>query len=245
MLTVLTAADYADTGQWRLIVRIHPTGISAHLENTLHDDVDPQPLFESEWEEDPANLLNQIENAVYDHPRVLDDFSARIIIFDRHTLFVPSSVVDETEGAEETLYTTVYDAEPDDIMTDRDKDLTALFAPVSGLKAFLCRTFPGARVSCNLMRAVAEKRGNNTGITLFIRKRKHECDFILLKNSDLLSASTRTCGEEGDIAYHAFNLFDIYGIDPKDGAVVCEGFQPSDSLRTAIDRFTRNTTNQI
>lgn len=245
MLTVLTAADYADTGQWRLIVRIHPTGISAHLKNTLHDDVEPQPLFSSEWDEDPSNLLNHIENAVYDHPRVLDDFSARIIIFDRHTLFVPSSAIDAAEGAEETLFTTIYDADPDDIMTDRDKDITAIFAPVSGLKAFLYRTFPGARVSCNLMRAVAEKRGGNSGITLFICNRKDECDFILLKDSALISASTRTCGDEGEIAYHAFNLFDVYSIDPKEVAIVCEGIQPSADLKNAIEKFTRNSNRQI
>ncbi len=37
----LTAADFADTGQWRLIVRIYRGGISAHLENTLHEGLSP------------------------------------------------------------------------------------------------------------------------------------------------------------------------------------------------------------
>ncbi len=67
-MTALTAADYADTGQWRLIVKIFADGISAYLENTLHDDVEPQELFTSSWENNPDGLLQRIENAVYDHP---------------------------------------------------------------------------------------------------------------------------------------------------------------------------------
>ncbi|MDE6299164.1 MAG: hypothetical protein K2M10_05925, partial [Muribaculaceae bacterium] len=61
----LTAADYADTGQWRLIVRIYLSGMSAFIENTIHTDLAPQLLFSSEWECEPDDLLNHIENAVY------------------------------------------------------------------------------------------------------------------------------------------------------------------------------------
>ena len=98
----LTSADFADTGQWRLILKIFPSGMSAHLENTIHTDLEPQLLFSTQWEVDGANLLRNIENAVYDHPRVLDDFSARIIIYERKVLFMPTELIEETEGAEES-----------------------------------------------------------------------------------------------------------------------------------------------
>ena len=62
----LTVADFADTGQWRLILKIFNTGIVAYLENTIHTDLEPQMLFSTQWEADGVNLLRNIENAVYD-----------------------------------------------------------------------------------------------------------------------------------------------------------------------------------
>ena len=97
-MTTLTVADFADTGQWRLIVEIHTDGMKAMLENTLHDDLEPQILFSTAWDEDADALLRHIENTVYDNPRMLDDFSARILLFDRRTLFIPTHIAEQHEG---------------------------------------------------------------------------------------------------------------------------------------------------
>lgn len=230
-MTALTAADYADTGQWRLIVKIFPSGMSALLENTLHDDVEPQELFQSHWDNDPDNLLRNIENAVYDHPRVLDDFSAKVIVFDRKTLFMPTELLLDTEGAEDVYYTSVYKADPVDIMCETDKDITAAFCLAAGLKGFLNRTFPGARICCNLMQHVIKLRNTGDGFRINIDIRDDEADFILLHDADLISASTHTWTSGADIAYHAFNLFNVYTIDPKDVKVILEGNPaPSDAV---------------
>ena len=89
-------------------------------------------------------MLQNIENAVYDHPRVLDDFSACILVFDRRTAFMPTELVEEAEGAEETYYSALYSADPADILTDTDGDLTAAYSPTA-LKDFLAAHSPGAR----------------------------------------------------------------------------------------------------
>ncbi len=238
-MTALTAADYADTGQWRLIVKIFADGISAYLENTLHDDVEPQELFTSSWENNPDGLLQRIENAVYDHPRVLDDFSARIVVFDRRTLFMPTELLVETEDAEDEFYKEVYDADEEDIMCDTDGDITAAFSLAPGLKSFLNRTFPGARLGCNLMRSVADLRKEGEGLRLYLVIREKETDFILLDGRDLISASTHSCECGADIAYHGFNLMNVYGIDPKDVMVATEGEELPDDAKLVFSKFTK------
>lgn len=235
-MTTLTAADYADTGQWRLIVRIFSYGMSAHLENTLHDDVEPQLLFSTSWDENEGNILRNIENAVYDHPRVLDDFSARVEIYDRRTLFMPTELLTETEGIEDHYYTSVYNANEADVMCQTDGDITAAFTLAPGLKGFLVRTFPGARIVCNLMQQVSQIRKGSKGLNMKISSRKDEADFILLNGRELISASTHFTGAPTDIVYHAFNIMNAYEINPKDVAVMSEDL-PEEALEI-FNRFT-------
>lgn len=217
-MTTLTVADYADTGQWRLIVNIYTNGMTALLENTLHADMAPQQLFSSSWEVDSDTLLHNIENAVYDNPRVLDDFSARILLFDRRTIFIPTKIVEESEGVEEEIYTALYRAERGDVISETDRDLTAVSSLVPGLKGFLNRTFPGARVSTNLMHQVSElrkhseKKGKRMVVTA--RPEVNEADFILLDGENLITASTHTVKSDTDVTYYIYNIIDSYGIDP-------------------------------
>lgn len=240
-MTTLTAADYADTGQWRLIVRIFSTGMSAYLENCLHEDVEPQELFSSVWGNGAEDVLRQIENAVYDHPRVLDDFSARIIVYDPRTLFMPTELLTETEGAEETYYTSLYETSESDIMCETDGDITAAFSLVAGLKGFLSRTFPGARIGCNLMGEVARLRKTGEGVRMHVACRTGEADFIFLDGKGLVSASTHVLTGDTDVAYHLFNIIDVYGYDPADVAVTTEGEPLSGEVTEEFSRFTRQS----
>lgn len=230
----LTAADYADTGQWRLIVKISATGISAHIENTIHTQLEPQLLFSSKWEADDSNLLRNIENAVYDHPRVLDDFSARVIIYDHKTLFMPTQVMEETEGAEETVYTALYDIDPMEVMTDVNNDLTAAHCLIPGLKGFLNRTFPGAKIESNLMNKVRLQREKNEGTNMYVEVREGESDFILLDSRNLLSASTHPTGCAADAAYHIFNILDVYGLPASTTSVQLSGDAVTVELKEII-----------
>ena len=232
----LTAADYADTGQWRLIVNIFPTGITAHLENTIHTDLEPQLLFSTEWEEDADTLLRHIENAVYDHPRVLDDFTARIIVHDRNTLFMPTAVMEENEGIDEIFYTTVFETDPADVMTDTFGDITALYSPTPGLKAFLSRTFPGAMVESALMRRVRRFRKED-GKRIYISVRKGEADFLLFDGEEFLSGSTHGVNAPSDVVYHAVNIIDVCDLVPADVSVMIEGEENVGEVCSLLERI--------
>lgn len=206
-----TAADFADTGQWRLLLEIEATGLRAFLQNTIHKDLPLQPMCTASWEKNPDNLKKNIEEAVYSNPRLLDDFATKITFYDSRTLFIPTEKAEESSGAEEELYRKIYIAEPQDIMTEIDKDITAAWSPGKGVKSFIQRTFPGARVSCHLMDKVRNLRKENHSLRLYITIRYEEYDLILLDGGNLISASTHPFEKPDDQACSAINLLNAYG----------------------------------
>ena len=219
----LTAADFADTGQWKLLINIRTNGLEAFLENTIHREIPPQTLCSVTWEPDRDMLKKNIENAVYNNPRLLDDFATRIIIFDKRTLFIPTEVAEQSPGAEEEIYQKVYIAGSADIMTDTDRDITAAWSLAPDVKSFVMRTFPGARITCNLMDKVRNFRTKNEGKRLHIIAREKEVDMILLDNQGLISASTHDWTKKDDIAYLTLNLLEVYEYSLKDIEVEISG----------------------
>ena len=229
---VLTAADFADTGQWRLLVNIYQGGLDAFLENTLHREIDPQELCRAEWAPDKEKLSKNIEEAVYNNPRLLDDFATRIVLYDRCTMLIPKEIAEESAGSEEELYKRVYKAESTDIMTDFEGDITGVWSMGPGVKSFLSRTFPGARITCNLLEQVRhafgisagkEERGRKkeerengygkTGLHVYKTEREDEVDLVLIDGNDLLSASTHEIKNQKDIERLEQELFKAYGKD--------------------------------
>lgn len=219
----LTAADFADTGQWKLILKIGCRGLEALLENTVHPEIESQPLCKASWPQNKDQLKKNIEEAVYSNPRLLDDFATNIILFDPRTLFIPTEIAEERAGAEEEIYQKVYAAEPSDIMTDFDRDITAAWALAPGVKSFLMRTFPGARITCNLMDKVRNLRKNNEELWLWTFARSEEVDVIMLDSKKLISASTHEWTHPDDIAFLTFNLLDVYGYKIKDCKIQISG----------------------
>ena len=219
----LTPADFADTGQWRLVIQIRIDGLEAWLENTLHKEIPRQGLCDVKWERTDSGLLEKLESAVYDNPRLLDDFATRIILFDKKTIFVPSFILEESLNSEEEIYNKVYKGRVSDIFSEKEGEITALWTMAPGVKSFLLRTFPGARISSHLMQEVITLRKRNKGnqATLFIIQGINEADFILMKGQQLLSASSHTCETE-DIPSMIDTICEGYGLQKSDITVVKE-----------------------
>lgn len=209
----LTPADFADTGQWRLIIELRQNGLKAWLENTLHPEVSPQFLCDEEWHPDRNSLLKNLEEAVYHHPRLLDDFATKIVSFERNTIFIPSSILD-SHGAEFEIYREIYSAEPGDVIYDRKNEITAAWSMGPGIKSFLLRTFPGARMTNHLMERVMQLKKDNQGPTLYIEQRISEVDFILLQNENLISASTHIVENNSQIDSVVNDIYFGYGYSP-------------------------------
>ena len=226
---VLTAADFADTGQWRLILKIRPDGLEACLENTLHKEIEPQPLCKVEWASDYGSVCKKIEETVYNNPRLLDDFATRVILYEARTLFIPKDIAEATAGSEEELYKKIYDAEAPDIMSDTNEEITAVWSAPPGVKSFLLRTFPGARITCNLMDNLRElkkkinedplERDKGLGenrITLMEDIREKDVDLILMQGTQLLSAATHNYQTDEDINKLENSLLAAYDLGRED-----------------------------
>ena len=91
------AVRVGDVADWKLICEISARGMSARLKHT-----DPTQemvtLFDEHWS-DGEDLLSKIENTVYDHPQVLDDFSAELTVIAPKSIWVPADIVEDDDGA--------------------------------------------------------------------------------------------------------------------------------------------------
>ena len=208
----LTAADFADTGQWRLLINLYSDGLEASLENTVHPEIPRQQLCSLFWKGDKDSYLKNLEEAVYHNPRLLDDFATKIVIFDPATVFMPASML-ETPGAEADIYNEIYKADHSDVMTDSCRGITAAWAMAPGVRGFLLRSFPGARLTCNLMERYKEACRENGGLRLIVTKRGNESDFVLIHDCALISASTHPIASRESLDKMISDILQAYGYE--------------------------------
>lgn len=217
------AVRIGDTAEWRLLVSVSATGIGAWLK---HDDPTRpiETLFEETWKADGALLLSRIEGAVYDHPQVLDDFSADITLTAPESIWVPSSLVTDDYEEAHRLFNQVYEARPADVMAETVDDAACLYTLVPGLRAFLSRTFPGARVHSHLAVLVRRFRERSADMPrVYIDIRDGEADYVAFDRRNLLMAATHRWHFPEDIRYHLFNILNVFGLDPQQTQVSVSG----------------------
>lgn len=214
-----------DTAEWRMSVYISPAGISAYLKNIENPMLPLKSVVSREWDVNSDTLLRNIENAVYDHPEMLDDFTTDIVVETPRTLWVPESTLDY-EGAEHSVYTSIYPAEPEDIMKDEIDGMVCLYTLIPGLQPFLLRTFPGARTMSHLYMPLQKFRSRTGELPrMYVDIRCREADFYLFDGRNMLLCATHAWASESDIEYHVFNILDIYGIDLKKVEISLSGLR--------------------
>ena len=220
------AADRTDTGQWRLEARISRTGINAVLHAIDRPGVATRTLLDMSWPQEEEGLTTRIENAVYDNPQVLDDYSALVIIDTPFVTWVPAEIgADEDLAAE--AFTAVYGGSEAEVMADEDDSRegpVALYTLTPGLKSFLARTFPGARIRCaqalnvrRLMQTIPE------GECVAAIMRDGATDIVVIRDGKLLCAATRPEMVASDTAYHILYAAGTVGVDPASACVRLDG----------------------
>lgn len=206
--------DPYDTGQWHLTVYFSRRRAVASLKHLSELSAKRRTFFDVRWDSEGKELLKRIESTVYENPSVLDDYSADIVIAAADTIFVPSEIHDES--AAENCYTSVYrGADPDDILSETDNDLTALSVGAPGLKAFLGRTFPGARISSSSMAFLRKFRNlPGSGPRVYIHAEDRETQVIALEGRKLLCSAIHDTPTPADAFYAAMLTFRAYSLDP-------------------------------
>lgn len=224
-LTTYKGVRIDDTAEWRLVVYISETGMSAYLKNLENPLQEVVTLFEEKWDWEESSLLRRIETAVYDHPQLMDDFSTEIVVCSPRTMWVPEEVVEDGNDEVE-LYNRIYRAEAGDVMSDSFSGMICLYTLAQGLPAFLHRTLSGARITCHL--SLLAKRFMSRGADMpriYADIRDGEVDFVVLDERRMLLSCTHQWHDKMDIAYHIFNLMDVYGLDPKNTQVSLSGLK--------------------
>lgn len=221
-----------DTADWRLIVHISRTGMSAYLKNE-EDPMEPLiNLFADTWARDDKSLLRRIEAGVYDHPQLLDDFSTEIIINTERALWVPRSETDmkmNADGEEEfrdecDIYNKAYSAEEEDIFIDELGDKLCLYTLTPGLLPFIRRTLPGARTWCQQTLAVKRFADQTSDMPrMYVDIREGEADYYAFEGRKLLFAATHPWRDKMEIVYRVFNFADLWRLDMASTQVMLSG----------------------
>ncbi len=216
--------DLLDNGQWHLAVDISTCGFRAWL---LPDESlarTPRVIIQKKWDDHDEDLLIKIEDIVYDNPTVLDDYSADIIVECDRQLWLPSELYPTDEDCAE-VYVNIYGGNILDVMVNDMGTEKCAFMLIPGLKSFMQRSFPGARVwsQQSLLKEAASLPHDAYKCLLDVRETSF--DLILLHRGELLCSSTHQWKNNADIGFILLNILQTYNAPTKDTDVIFSGIR--------------------
>ena len=242
----LSRGALADTGQWRLIITVSDTGMSAYFKNLIDPDIDLVNYLSKKWEGNEENLLQLVEETVYENPDILDDFATQIIIYTPESLWIPEELTDEEE-LDEKYFTTVFTAKKEDIFSDFGEEEVCLYALAPGLNSFFQRTLPGCKVMCHLTmiqrwlkdleRINLISSGGNSD-RIYVNVRDRQVDLFAFRKGKFMSGSTHRWKNINDIIYESLLLAKAYEMDPEKTRLIVLGSHGfNEALRDSIQEF--------
>ncbi len=217
-------SDLLDTGQWHLAVDISRHGFGAWLLPDESLGATPRVIVSTAWLPYEEGLLRRIEDTVYDNPIVLDDYSADIIIESDRQLWLPSSIYSSDDECADA-YISVYGGDILDVMVNDLGAEKCAFVLTPGLKSFMQRSFPGARIWSQqaLLKEASVQPHESFKCLLDIRQASF--DLILLRRGELQSASTHLWKTEADIGYMLLNILQTYGAQTPETEIAFSGIR--------------------
>lgn len=216
--------DHIDNGQWHLAVCISDQGVGAWLVPDASLGRSPKVLVSECWEPSGEGLLRRIEDAVYDNPTILDDYSADIIIESDRQLWLPSELYPSDEDCAEA-YTKIYGGSEFDVLVNESGTEKNAFSLTAGLKSFMQRTFPGARIwsQQTLLKEAAMQPHDSFKCLVDIRE--NAADIVVLRRGELLCAASHPWKSETDISYILMNILNTYEADPAGTELIFSGIR--------------------
>ena len=222
-LTTYTSYRIDDTAEWKLVIYIYKGGMSAYLKNVENPLEGIVELFKERWKTDEFQLLKNIEDCVYNHPQLLDDFATDIVICTDKLLWIPEAVAEDDQDSHD-LYFEVFPTDEENVFTDQIGDVLSVYSLTEGLPSFLRRTLSGARVRSHLT-ILLEKFSKQLSDqpTLYVDIREDEADYLLIDDGKLLLGATHPWNNPMDIGYMVMNVFNVYGLNPREASVSLSG----------------------
>ena len=214
--------DMLDTGQWHLAVDISRYGFGAWLLPDESLGTSPRVIIRTNWQPSDERLLERIEDTVYDNPTVLDDYSADIIVESDRQLWLPASLYPTDDDCADA-YISVYGGDILDVMVNDLGNEKCAFMLTPGLKSFMQRSFPGARIWSQqaLLREASSQPHESFKCLLDIRP--YSFDLNLSRRGELLSVSTHLWKTDTDISYVLLNILQTYEAPTPETEIVFSG----------------------
>lgn len=240
-------ANLADTGRWKLYLEVSADGMCALLKN-IEGEEKPIVLTKKEWEAKESEILANIENTVYDNPRILDDFATTIVITTDKALWIPTELTDDDEY-DENLFTCVYPAERGDIFSDFGEDKVCLYTLAPGLNAFFQRTLPGCKITSHLSvlsrhfgdreaQKISARPEEPAKPTIYVNIRKNYADIFAYYKGEMLCGAAHQWREWSDIAYKIFLIADTYRLNHSETTIeILAKEHHFESLYDALSEF--------
>lgn len=239
-------ASFADTGQWKLFMEISTKGICAILQNITFAEKNKVMLLNKRWSPERETLLREIEDAVYDTPRLLDDFDTHIIISTPKALWIPSELCEEEEFNDK-LFTDIYPCRREDIFLDYGDSAVCAYTLTPGLNSFLNRTIPGCKTTSHLtsIKTYIEKKEKKRqtedilgDIMLYACVREGYSDIFAFNGGEFLCGATHEWKDPMDIAYKIALVGHAYHLPPCDITLnIYSNPAISDMLKSCLEKI--------
>ena len=231
--------DFSDHKRWKLLLIVGERGLDAAFFD--REGRQGVPYMSRRWNCDPTQVLGQVEDALYDDPRLLDDYDTSILISPRATLLVPPAMFDPKDTAANTEALSALDqSEHKDVWHEPLDEAIALYSTAEGLRDFLRRTFLTEDMH-HLLRPMTDyfsrKAGAEGGWKMWVDLGPGVMDIVAYGNGRLLYANRwHYTGGAEDAAYYLLFIFRTLGL-PEDSAELY--LSGSQELRRAISPMLR------
>lgn len=205
-------SDFSDPASWKLVVCITDCSLQGWLRNVVDTTVPLRLLADRKWNGSQDDLLGKIENAVYDNPSLLDDYSSEIVVCSQKSLCLPAEVMAEESDVAELFGTVFAGSQEDDLVMASTGGVGFVSWLTSGLGAFLRRTFPGAKVYPHLAKLHERLHSRNEGPAVYADLSGGYADILVYDDQRLLLAARHRYSDTVQAQYHILNCASQAGL---------------------------------
>ena len=219
--TLTDVKKYADTRRYDLLTEIGETEVTGWFRPFGVPEAVPEPGVSTVWTPG-ADILTEVEKAVYDNPVLLEDYHLKLVVNTPRVLYFPTDIPPQL--IEESM-AAVYNASPDEYFTERQGEHTAAFHLCDGMKAFLGRTFAGVtpRHHLSALKEAFGSQNRGTGVRVYADLRSPWMNLLAFRDNNFLHASVHQCLETADAAYFIFALWQSLGLAADEGELNVSG----------------------
>ncbi|MBO4871290.1 MAG: DUF3822 family protein [Muribaculaceae bacterium] len=201
---------------WTLLLAVERERIQFILytpaqSNSLISREIPLSAGESSW-------TSALEDAVYEHPVLLDDYgSVAVVVNAPHFVVLPSSVMDDEELAEQAFAASFPD-DDGDVLTCKlpQCEVGVAYSLPAGMQGFLQRTFNNAPIYHHLYPLCEHFKGLNAGSgisRMFINLHSNGMDMVVYRKGEMMLANSFPVRNANDAAFLALHTWQSFEMD--------------------------------